>query len=104
MRYPHTLTIIPASTSTQDANGDFTEVEATDEPVVYQCRAESSDSNGIIKSVDGSLINYNWIVYLPLSSLIIPVGTTVSIDLNGLQVNDNVKRFAPGQYNNRLWL
>jgi hypothetical protein len=104
-QYPHTLTYKTVTGSTgPDNDGNYT--PGTEQTIVTPCRAEVNNSGqGFISAVDGSRINYDWIVYLPSSSVVYLEGSTIEI-ANGpdIVVKDTIKRFWPGQLNMRIWL
>jgi hypothetical protein len=104
-QYPHTLrTTKVVSPSVQDPNtGDWT--PGATAIVNVDCRAEVNDEHGWLTATDGSRVDYNWTVYLPLSSDTYNVGSQVEI-LDGATViaNDTIKRFHKGQLNMRIWL
>lgn len=105
VQYPHKATFtISGSEATQDSNGDW-QAGTPDIETTVDCRAESASNNGYIASVDSVKIDYSWIVYLPLNTAMIKVGTSVSV-INDTEeiLKDTVKRFSRGQLNCRVWL
>lgn len=100
VQYPDILTYSIQGTGIQDENGNWI-VDGIDQEFELKCRAEPASGNGLIKNVDGTVINYSWIVYLPLPVEEIAVGTEVTIES---KLKDTVKRFSRGQLNARIWL
>lgn len=104
-QYPHTLTYTTITGSTgPDAEGNYS--PGTSQTVVLLCRAEVNNSGqGWINAIDGSRINYDWVVYLPSTSVVFLEGSEIQIQ-NGpdIIIKDVIKRFWPGQLNARIWL
>jgi len=105
IQYNHIATITTQSTdATQDADGNW--IPGTPASSVDQkCRAESSSGNGYIKGVDGTKIDYSWIVYFSKDVPFINTGSQITV-MNGTEkvLTDTVKRFSRGQLNARVWL
>lgn len=98
-QYPHTISISWKGKSTQDANLNW--VEGTPHTFESVCRAEPNGSAKKITGKDGSLIEYTFAVFMPLTDTVIPVGANYT--LNGSIVG-TVKGAANGQLNSRLWV
>lgn len=102
-QYPHTINVNTAGASTQNASGNW----VTGPPTVMmkECRAEPNSSNGKVKSADGTLIDFSWIIYLPLPVDTLAVGSKVIVT-SGAEtlLTDTIKRFSRGQLNARIWL
>ena len=105
IQYPHIATITSQGTdTTQDENGNW--IPGTPGTSIEQkCRAESSGGNGYVKGVDGTKIDYSWIIYFPKDVPAIKVSSAISV-INGAEtvLTDTVKRFSRGQLNARAWL
>lgn len=103
-QYPHTIEITGPITSHQDTFGNW--INDAQQDITLACRFEPAGANGLIPGADGTLINYNWVVYMPIPSIRIMPGNVVELfDAAGIQiVADKVLRFSAGQLNARLWL
>ena len=103
-QYPHTLTYTNAVTSERDAAGDY--IPGTALPTgEIACRLERA-GGGSARGVEGVQIDFAWSVYCPKTSVILPIGTLVTVRDKESRVIaiDTVKQFLPGQLNTRLWL
>jgi len=101
-QYPHTITITTQSGSSK-VNGSWQ--AGTETTVDKSCRYEPNKGNGLITAADGTQINYDGIVYMPLPQTYLQPGTAVEVK-NGATVllNGTVKQCSVGQQNARLWL
>jgi hypothetical protein len=105
-RYPHMLRVVAMSASTQNANGDW---EQGEEMIIEtHCRAEPAVrvNDGLQGAIDGRIVNYAWIIYMPANAPQLGVGAIATITDLDLQViaSDTIKRFSRGQLNVRAWL
>ncbi len=102
-QYPHIIEISVASESTKDVSGNW--VNGTPTTSQVNGRYEPNKGNGMVRAADGTMINYEGIVYLPLPQSDLPVGTDVTVK-NGETVllKNTVKQFSKGQLNARVWL
>jgi len=102
-QYPHRLVITTKSGSTQDGNGNWQPgTETTTEKI---CRAEPNSRNATVKAEDGTAIQFDFNVYMPLPVDTIAVGTKIEVYSGDELLSTNtVKRFSKGQLNARLWL
>lgn len=67
VQYNHIATIeTPGTDSYLDANGNWV-AGTPGNTVVLKCRAESATGNGYLKGVDGTKIDYSWIVYFQIA-------------------------------------
>lgn len=105
IQYNHTATITTQGTdASQDADGNW--IPGTPGTTTTEdCRAESASGNGYITGIDGTKIDYSWIVYFPQDVPFIKVGSQITV-MNGTEpvLSDTVKRFSRGQLNARIWL
>ena len=103
VQYPHTINVTGPTVSVQDGSGNWVNTAQTD--FILPCRFEPAGSRGLVPGPDGKLINYNWIVYMPIPALDIKPGFAVRIyDGATLIAKDNVLRYSKGQLNARIWL
>jgi hypothetical protein len=101
-QYPDSIVVSWQNEPTQGASGDFT-AGATGSNT-FSCRAEINTKAGKIMGSDGQLIDFTQMVYMPLTTVEIAVGSDyVLTSLNGT-VSGKVKRASNGQLNTRLWL
>lgn len=86
-----------------DSEGNW--IPGSSSTLEKDCRAEINSTNGLIDAADGTQINYDWIVYMPLPGTVIAPGTMVEVK-NGDTVlcKDKVKQYSQGQLNQRIWL
>lgn len=68
----------------------------------FDCRAEVNTQSRQINGNDGSLIDYSYDVYMPLTDVVIP-DFIADYVLNST-ISGKVKRAHNGQLNSRLWL
>lgn len=103
-QYPHTLTYTNAVSSERDAAGDYLPGAATTTGEIA-CRLERA-GGGYVRGQEGVRVDFAWAVYCQKTSIILPVGTLVTVRDKESRViaTDTVKQFSPGQLNTRLWL
>lgn len=103
-QYPHTLSMWHSTESIQDPeSGDFISGESIELPV-GECRAEINGGGKII-FVDGEAFVFHYIVYLPSSTPIIPIGSRIKVTNGDTEIfNGSVVRISEGQLNTRLWV
>lgn len=111
-QYPDSIVITwlgePVPTYVLDEEGEPTTVltgdytPGTSVSHTFQCRAEVNSSSRKIIGNDGTLIDYAYNIYMPLSTVVIP-DFIADYVLNGTQ-RGKVKRARNGQLNSRLWL
>lgn len=99
VQYPHTLIVTTqSSNAVQDANGNWIQgSNAISEPL--PCRAEPNGNRSIVLP-DGTQQVFAFMVYLPLNTPDIAIGSKVQLNAGSYQV----KQFSRGQLNCRLWL
>ena len=104
VQYPHLASVFENIEAYQDANGNWVS-GGTTEAKTFKCRAEVAigTNDGLIQGADGAAINFNWIVYCPLSTPLITTGATIMV-YGVMHTADSVKRYSRGQLNIRLWL
>lgn len=103
-QYPHTLTAVfttDAEPAYQDALGNWVIPSGTEEVAVFECRAEANDSGREIRGVDGTLVKFGYIIYMPLTEYNFAYGQDV--DIVGMTTG-TVKKFHRGQLNCRIWI
>ena len=102
-QYPHRLVMTTATGSVQDGNGNW--VSGSLVTTEKACRAEPNSRNATVKAEDGTAVQFDFTVYMPLPVDTIVVGSNVEV-YNGdeLLSTNTVKRFTRGQLNARLWL
>lgn len=111
VQYKHCGYVQVATEATRDTNGNWIAGTEEDDPLEFKCRAEPQSGNGYIQGIDGAKVNYSYIVYCPLDTPNVPVGSTIKIVTepetdwtDEVYFTDTVKRFSRGQLNVRLWL
>lgn len=103
IQYPHTINVTGPTSSHQDGQGNWINDAGID--ITLPCRFEPAGSRGLIPGPDGTLINYNWVVYMPIPADLIKPGFAVKIyDGATLIAEDAVLRYSKGQLNARIWL
>lgn len=103
VQYPHMLVVTESAPSGQDGNGNWT--QGATSTTTYQCRAEYLRGGGFQKSADGTVSDFNWLVYMPLMDGLIKIGSQVIVTDNGVEIITGVvKRFLKAQFNVRVWI
>lgn len=102
-QYPHKLVIeLPASQPTL-ANGEW--VFGSTTTVTLECRAEPNSGNRTIPSQTGSLVVFEFSIYLPLMDTEIPFDAKCTLTISPTRVIvSKCKRHENGQLNSRIWL
>jgi hypothetical protein len=102
-QYPDSIVITVSASASQNASGIW--VSGATSAFTFDCRAEVNSAGRKIPGNDGSLIDYNFNVYLPKMTTIIPVDSDYVLDslISGI-VAGKVKGASNGQLNSRLWL
>lgn len=102
-QYPHKIEFSTVTASTLNGSGNWQGGSSTD--ITLDCRYEPNSGKGVITGPDGSVINYEGIVYMKPYSVALAPGTQVTIK-NGAEVllKSTIKRFSNGQLNARIWL
>ena len=98
-QYPHTIAVNWKPKATQDANLNW--VEGSVQNFTIECRAEVNSSGRKTSGIDGTLVDYAFTIYMPLTSTVIPIGANYT--LNGTIVG-TVKGAWNGQFNSKLWV
>lgn len=98
-QYPDSIIVYWHDEPTMGASGDFTAGASGSN--TFDCRAEINTKAGKIMGSDGKLIDFTQMIYMPLTTVEIPVDADYL--LNG-SVSGKVKRASNGQLNSRLWL
>lgn len=98
-QYPHSIEITVKTTPSQDGDGNY--VSGTNAVYTFDCRAEVNGTGRKIAGKDGTLTDYTFDVFMPLTSTVIPEGSKFT--LNSV-TKGTVKRSRNGQLNSRLWL
>ena len=102
-QYPDNIVVKIQGQPYQDENNKW--VEPTPETFESDCRAEPNSRNAVIKTGDGAEKNYDYNIYMPKTTTILPVGSDVVLTKHdGLLVKTMVKRASNGQFNSRLWV
>lgn len=97
--YPHTIAVTWKSKAIQDANLNW--VEGDVQNFTSQCRAEVNSSGRKTPGVDGALVDYAMAIYMPLASVVIPIGANFT--LNGT-IAGTIKGSWNGQFHSKLWV
>lgn len=102
-QYPDHIEVKITGKPYQDENGNW----VPGETVLFEseCRAEPNSGNVIIRSESGEDIRFDFKVYMPLTSTVIPTGASVKIiKHDGREIKSTIKRPSNGQLNSRLWV
>lgn len=103
-QYPHTITSSTPSAQVepfQDANGDWIiPGPGLVDTITSECRAKPNDQGKTVSGIDGIALDFQYLVYLPLTTPDFITGSPVVIPGVG---NGTVKRFFRGQLNCMLW-
>lgn len=103
-QYPHSITITPKVDPVQGQSGNFT-APVSGTPVTSMCRVEPAGSNPVLTGADGNVVNYAFVVYMPLQTNQFRYGDAVVITLaNQSQFTGFIKQQSNGQFNTRLWV
>ena len=102
---PHTLRVVSFIKGETADNGDY----SGDKPNLSDqipCRYELSNKANTIALPDGKAFAYSLIVYLDLSDVDYPYGTTIQLfDKNGNKAFEKqIQGFHRGQLNMKLWV
>lgn len=101
-QYPHTITVT-IKTGSSKVSGNWQ--PGTEITTDKNCRYEPNKGNGVIAAADGTQINYDGIVYMPLPQTYLQPGTEVEVkDGATVLLKGTVKQCSIGQLNARLWL
>lgn len=105
-QYPHIMVVATVmATTTRDSSGNWLPDVAEEEPGIIKCRYSTKDGSGYVQSESGTQIGYDAIVYMPLPVNSIPLGASVVITEDGLEIaKGTVKHFHKGQLNARIWI
>lgn len=98
-QYPHTISVTWEAQPSQGASGDYT--AGASSSFESDCRAEVNSTARRITGADGQLIDYQFDVYMPLTTVEVPVDADYLLNNT---VSGKVKRANNGQLNSRLWL
>jgi hypothetical protein len=102
-QYPDSIVVTTSASGSQNASGIWTAGTATN--YTFSCRAEVNGTGRKIAGDDGVLMDYAFDLFLPVTTVVIPAGSTyvLSAFTNG-SISGKVKRASNGQLNSRLWL
>jgi len=102
-QYPDSIVVTTSASGSQNASGVWTAGATTD--YTFDCRAEVNGTGKKIAGSDGSLTEYSFDVFMPVTTVIIPPGSDfVLTALSNCSITGKVKRASNGQLNSRLWL
>jgi hypothetical protein len=102
-QYPDSILITTASSGSQNASGIWT--AGASGIYTFDCRAEVNGTGKKIVADDGGLIDYSFLVFMHVTSTVIPPGSSfVLSSLSNGTLSGTVKRASNGQLNSRLWL
>lgn len=103
VQYPDSIVVTVAASGSQNASGVWVSGTTTD--YTFSCRAEVNGTGKKIIGADGSMIDYAFDIFMPISTVVIPAGANYALTalLNGTIIG-KVKRASNGQLNSRLWL
>jgi hypothetical protein len=103
VQYPDSIAIITAASGSQNASGIWT--AGASGLYTFSCRAKVNGTGKRIPGKDGSMIDYSFDVFMPVTTVVIPEGSDfVLTALSNGSISGKVKRASNGQLNSRLWL
>jgi hypothetical protein len=102
-QYPDSIVITTAASGSQNASGIWVSGIMTN--YTFSCRAEVNGAARKIVGADGALMDYSFNVFMPITTVVIPDGSSFVLTAltNGV-IRGKVKRASNGQLNSRLWL
>ncbi len=102
-QYGDTIYVTTIIAATRDADGNWIAATET-ESDGYECRAEPN-GGGFISKADGTMVNYEWIVYGKDIPKLVPGQKVRVIGRDGSEIfKDRVKQYSIGVFNKRVWL
>ncbi len=102
-QYPDSIVITTVASGSQNASGVWSSGVATN--YTFDCRAEVNSAGRQVAGNDGAMIDYTFQVFLPVTTVVIPAGSSfVLTALTNGTIRGKVKRASNGQFNSRLWL
>ena len=103
IQYPDNIAITTSASASQNASGVWT--SGATGSYSLDCRAEVNSAGKRTTSADGALIDYSFLVFLPVMTTVIPPNSDfVLTALNNGTITGQVKRASNGQLNSRIWL
>jgi hypothetical protein len=104
-QYPDTITVKTYSDSTM-VNGE--PVQGTESTQTLKGRWQTNTSGQFTRGTDGTQVVYSGIVFLPLLSSAIVLGSKITVSgmRNGVpfEVSGEAQNVSMGFYNTRIWL
>lgn len=103
-QYPDSITVSIVTAPTQNTTTlQWTEGSSVNH--TFNCRAEVNGTGRRIPGSDGSLIEFAYTVYMPLTETIIPPDSVFTLTSSRFgTVQGRVLRASNGQLNSRLWV
>jgi hypothetical protein len=102
-QYPDSITVTTSASASQNASGIWT--AGASGSYTFLCRAEVNGTGRQIAGDDGAMIDYSFLVFLPVTTVVIPPGSGFILTaLSNGTISGKVKRASNGQLNSRLWL
>jgi hypothetical protein len=102
-QYPDSIVVTTAASASQNASGIWTAGATTN--YTFSCRAEVNGTGRKIVGNDGALMDFSFVVFMPVTTVVIPDGSDfVLTALSNGVISGKVKRASNGQLNSRLWL
>jgi hypothetical protein len=103
VQYPDSIALTVTASGSQNASGIWT--VGASSGYTFLCRAEVNGEGRKITGADGGLIDYSFQVFMPVSTVVIPIGSDFVLTAltNGV-ISGKVKGASNGQLNSRLWL
>jgi hypothetical protein len=102
-QYPDSIVVTTSASGSQNASGVWVAGATTD--YTFSCRAEVNGTGKKIVGADGTMIDYAFQVFMPVTTVVIPDGSDfVLTALTNGTISGKVKRASNGQLNSRLWL
>lgn len=103
-QYPDSITITVTGEPTQDSVSGFGAASTESTDYTFQCRAEKNTKGFFIRGVDGSQIDYAFVIYMPRTATNLPIGSKYVLTKGTEQYAGRIKDANNGQLNSMIWL
>lgn len=102
-QYPDSITVTVAASGAQNASGVW--APGTTANYTFSCRAEVNGAGRKVVGADGTMTDYAFDLFMPVTTVEIPEGSAFTLTaLSNGTITGKIKRAANGQLNSRLWL
>jgi hypothetical protein len=103
-QYPDSITVTVVTAPTQNTS-TLQWTEGSTVTYTFDCRAEVNGTGKRITGSDGSLIEFAYSVFMPLTDVIIPPDSVFTLTGSRFStVTGRILRASNGQLNSRLWV